>query len=130
MKRHIQRIYDSVISLGTASKHIGVISCSFQYIKYNLLKTHNTNEPRNIEELTIYEDKLKEMQKYVNDIKRELSKLKLLAKKIKKEYCYGIPATYIGPKRKKSNWLMNLSICIMIGICLPSIFNKVLFQSS
>ncbi|XP_031840119.2 uncharacterized protein LOC116430308 [Nomia melanderi] len=111
-------IYDGVVSLGIISKQIAVIGSSFQYIKNGLLAANNENVYLTSEQISNYEEELKKTQKTLGTLKRELTLVKALSKRVKKKNDIGIPATYIGPKRHNSKWLLSLSIGTIISIYL------------
>ncbi|KZC03916.1 Ankyrin repeat, SAM and basic leucine zipper domain-containing protein 1 [Dufourea novaeangliae] len=111
-------IYNGVVSLGTVSKQIAIIGSSFQYIKNNLLKANNENIHLSSEQISNYKEELKKTQTTLGILKKELLQVYELSKKVKKENDIGIPATYIGPKKCDSKWLLLLSIMTITGMYL------------
>ncbi|OAD62595.1 Ankyrin repeat, SAM and basic leucine zipper domain-containing protein 1, partial [Eufriesea mexicana] len=111
-------LYDGILTLGVITKQIAIIGSSFQYITNNLLKLNNENVHLTEEQISNYEEKLKNTQGTLNILEKELIQVKALSKKIQKENDIGIPATYIGPEKRKINWPMFLSITLIVGICM------------
>ncbi|XP_076182052.1 uncharacterized protein LOC143154110 isoform X2 [Ptiloglossa arizonensis] len=111
-------LYDGIVSLGTVAKHVTVIGSSFQYIQNNIMKANNENVYLTEKQMFNYEEALKETQKTLSLLKKELIQVKALSKRVKKENNIGIPATYIGPKKNTLNWLIPLSVTAIMGIYL------------
>ncbi|KAF3420241.1 hypothetical protein E2986_09314 [Frieseomelitta varia] len=109
-------LYNGVISLGILSKQIAIIGSSFRHIKNSLIKINSENVHLTKLQISNYEQELKKTQKTLNILKNELMQIKALSKKIEKENDIGIPAIYIGPKKRNINWPVFLSITLIVGI--------------
>lgn len=76
------RLYDGIVSLGTVAKHVTVIGSSFQYIQNNIMKANNENVYLTEKQMFNYEEALKETQKTLSLLKKELIQVKALSKRV------------------------------------------------
>ena len=111
-------LFNGIVSLGTVAKQLAVIGSSFQYIKNSLSKANTENIYLNNEQVSDYEQELKQIRHTLDVLKNELSQVKTLSKMIEKKNHIGIPQTYIGPRKRSLYWPILLSVTAFMGVYL------------